>query len=1215
MPKPSNYYDYFRSIIPSQIWQRGSSYANYSIQDWEFDQKSNSVMARIDGSYDIYDTEIQKLNTGFDYNCDCPFEGKICKHVAALAMFLKKKNFRFEQNNSQDIVDVDFNDGTKSIGDIFKLMNIKPTIANYLDDKISKASDLVPKYISTKPTQLTDKEKLLNRLKSFMADRSDDKDWFAGYTTDSVAYNLNITPKKLRLEFWKVKGNGNHQEVSYDTIIRNYNQYGKPSYTTKADFDLIKQLEADDAYTYTYYGRTTLRELNHKQLYTLCSSLNSTGKLFFNSAPATIIKRASLKISFEAKKSQYSPIIIINYGSESEKLDSKKYFIGQKNIKFAFDTVTSSLFVLSNPESFEEWQSMIEDLKQMKTNLDKSDIAEIAKLETGQDHNPKIQLPAEFVVPTIEATSCEPILYLSEKEGQLLIELYFHYSEMNLEVGFVDDERRFLIDQSEVVKNQEIEIESEVLDSTNDVSPSTGTGSFASLKMTDGLNSDITTINSKQNHTQTAENSLVQIVTTEPAKHSNVQTSNLPTVLNIWISRNDRLENIHFHTLQQGFNDQVSSSTRLSGKDFLVNEEAVLFVTELLENLPEHWQVKGKEKLNHHNFFKAIPTLRLSEVNDWLNIEGEIDFGGEVWSIVEIANMVRKNKRFINLKNGGIGVMPKDWLEQHTELFELAEKMGDNLQISKWHLALLEDFAKTNGKATKSWKDQINKSKKWQDIQKLDKPIVNATLRDYQQVGYEWLNFLADNKVGGILADDMGLGKTLQTIAFLSKLYFPDLKKSKVIANSTILNVQTSKRLSASKKVTKPTLAPTLLVLPKTLIFNWQNELAKFAPGLTYTIFYGNTRDKEALKNLDTHLAITTYGTMLKDIHDLKTISWHGLILDESQQIKNPESLSFKALRLINAKFKLALSGTPVENNLEDLWSQMTIVNPGMLGSREFFRSKFALPIQKNKDEDQANKLRNLISPFILRRMKQQVAKELGDKVETTLTVEMTDKQRKLYDKVRFLFKSQIENEFETNNAGAKFKVLEGLTKLRQICCHPQLLDADSKADSAKLELMLETLQDVVKEGHKVLVFSQFTSMLSIVKSKLGQLNIPYSYLDGKTNKREQVVQEFTDNPAIPVFLISLKAGGVGINLTCADYVFIYDPWWNPAVESQAVDRTHRIGQDKTVFVYRFVTKDSVEEKIMELQETKKELVKNIISVDESLLKKLNLADIQKLFG
>jgi superfamily II DNA or RNA helicase len=1206
MSKPSNYYDYFHSIIPFQIWQRGSDLYKTCIQDWEYNLGDQTVEARIEGSYDLYETEICKTVYGFDHNCDCPYDGEICKHVAALVIFLKKQQFSFEYGMAEDnVIDVE---------NSYRKLDLHETeenvIADLMNDKIKRGSDFAPQYSNDKPTQLTDKERLLNRLKSFMADKTDDKDWFAGHTTDSVAYNVNITPKKLRLEFWKVKGNGNHQEVSYDTIIRNYNQYGKPSYITKADFDLIKQLEADDAYSYTYYGRTTLHELNHKQLYTLCSSLNSTGKLFFNSTPATIIKRANLKISFEPKKSEYSPVISINHSGESEKLDSKKYFIGEKNIKFVFDTVTARLFVISNPESFEEWQSMIEDLKQMKTSLDKSDIAEIAKLETGSDHNPKIQLPVEFIVPTIEAISCEPILYLSEKEGQLLVELYFRYGEMNLEVAFVDDERRFLIDQNEIIKNQEREIQ-DLNDVQSEMQPK-------ETVILSGAKDPMDVVSNLNNLEQKDEQIKIQTEINEPSKHSDVQTSKHPNVSNIWISRNDRLENIHFNTLQQGFNDQVSSNTRLTGKDFLVNEEAVLFVTELLESLPEHWQVKGKEKLNHNNFFKAIPTLRLSEVNDWLNIEGEIDFGGEVWSIVEIANMVRKNKRFINLKNGGIGVMPKDWLEQHTELFELAEKMGGNLQISKWHLALLEDFAKINGKATKTWKDQINKSKKWQDIQKLDKPVVNATLRDYQQVGYEWLNFLADNNVGGILADDMGLGKTLQTIAFLNKLYFPDLKKPKAVAksaNPTISNVQTSKRLNLSKKVIQPILAPTLLVLPKTLIFNWQNELAKFAPDLTYTIFYGNTRDKEALKNLDTHLAITTYGTMLKDIHDLKTISWHGLILDESQQIKNPESLSFKALRLINAKFKLALSGTPVENNLEDLWSQMTIVNPGMLGSREFFRSKFALPIQKNKDEDQANKLRNLISPFILRRMKQQVAKELGDKVETTLTVEMTDKQRKLYDKVRFLFKNQIENEFETNNAGAKFKVLEGLTKLRQICCHPQLLDADSKADSAKLELMLETLQDVVKEGHKVLVFSQFTSMLSIVKTKLGELNIPYSYLDGKTNKREQVVQEFTDNPDIPVFLISLKAGGVGINLTCADYVFIYDPWWNPAVESQAVDRTHRIGQDKTVFVYRFVTKDSVEEKIMELQETKKELVKNIISVDESLLKKLNLADIQKLFG
>lgn len=403
--------------------------------------------------------------------------------------------------------------------------------------------------------------------------------------------------------------------------------------------------------------------------------------------------------------------------------------------------------------------------------------------------------------------------------------------------------------------------------------------------------------------------------------------------------------------------------------------------------------------------------------------------------------------------------------------------------------------------------------------------------------------------------------------------------------------------------------------MPKTLIYNWQIELGKFAPDLTFTVMHGVDRETELWAKIDSNLIITTYHTALKDIQEIKKRTWQCVILDESQQIKNPESLIFKAIRIIPAHHRLALSGTPVENNLEYLWSQISFLNPGMLGSREWFRANFVIPIQKNKDLEKSEKLKKVVYPFILRRLKQDVAKELGDKVEQTLYVEMDKKQKSMYDKVRLLFKKQIEEDFENSAAKAKFKVLEGLTKLRQICCHPALLDTATQIESAKMELMLETLDDIVAEGHKVLIFSQFTSMLALIKPELDKRMIKYSYLDGKTDKRQAVVDHFNDTEEQKVFLISLKAGGVGLNLTSADYVFIYDPWWNPAVESQAVDRSHRIGQKNTVFVYRFVVKDSVEEKILTLQESKRELVKNIITVDESIMKKMDKDDIQNLFG
>jgi SNF2 family DNA or RNA helicase len=681
-----------------------------------------------------------------------------------------------------------------------------------------------------------------------------------------------------------------------------------------------------------------------------------------------------------------------------------------------------------------------------------------------------------------------------------------------------------------------------------------------------------------------------------------------------FVQRDKELEKKHFEFLNEIINKNFASNFTLTPINSIGGEEAIFFVTEVIEALVDTtWQVFGQDKLKTNNFKKPFPKLQLESGIDWMSLEAEIDFVSQIIDLEEIAKLIRKGKRFVELKNGEKGLLPQDWIQKHKELFELGEFKNGKLQVSKWHLSLLESFAEVNDtvKNKKEWKTKIKTFFDFEEIKSLPKPNVEAKLRDYQQSGYEWLEFLYSNRMGGILADDMGLGKTLQTIAFLNKLYNSKSNNiAKTKKNYVLNNEEIQKQVRNNKGV-----ETTILIVPKTLIYNWQIELKKFAPKLTYTVMHGSDRETELWSSIKTNLIITTYHTALKDVQEIKKRTWQCVILDESQQIKNPESLIFKAIRTIPSHHRLALSGTPVENNLEDLWSQISFLNPGMLGSRDWFRSNFVIPIQKNKDQEKSEKLKKMVYPFILRRLKQDVAKELGDKVEQTLYVEMDQKQKSMYDKIRLLFKKQIEEDFENSTAKAKFKVLEGLTKLRQICCHPALLDTTTKIESAKMELMLQTLDDIVAEGHKVLIFSQFTSMLALIKPELEKRAIKYSYLDGKTNKRQEEVDYFNNSDENKVFLISLKAGGVGLNLTSADYVFIYDPWWNPAVESQAVDRSHRIGQKNTVFVYRFVVKDSVEEKILTLQESKRELVKNIITVDESIMKKMDKSDIENLFG
>jgi SNF2 family DNA or RNA helicase len=604
--------------------------------------------------------------------------------------------------------------------------------------------------------------------------------------------------------------------------------------------------------------------------------------------------------------------------------------------------------------------------------------------------------------------------------------------------------------------------------------------------------------------------------------------------------------------------------------------DGITLVLDVLKRLIDlGFEVIGQDSLKSYRYVAPTIDIRINSGIDWLEVDGGISFEGNVMTLPEIAKIVKSKNRFIKIGDK-TGVLPEEWMSKHSELFALTEFDGEKMKVSKWHLNLVQDFLKvieTKDYNTKQLNTQLKKLKSITKVKKLPTPSIKTDLRPYQQVGYEWLSFIHKNKLGGILADDMGLGKTIQVIAFLNELYKSKAKK-------------------------------TLIIVPTSLLSNWQNELDKFAPSLNYGIVYGNNRDSEEILSKDHQILITTYGTMLKDLELLKSIHWECVILDEAQQIKNPNSLTYKAVKLLNSDSRVSMTGTPVENGLMDLWSQFSFLNPAMLGSVNFFNEHFV----KDISQGQRDKLTDITSPFILRRVKEDVAKELGDKVENTIYIDFDPAQKQLYDATRTLFIQDMASEKKN-----KFQVLESLTKLRQICCHPQLVDENSVIPSPKLEVAFDKLQEVIAKGHKVLIFSQFTRMLRIFEERLKVAGILYTYLDGKTQNRQHIVDQFQSKDTIQTFLISLKAGGVGLNLTSADYVFIMDPWWNPAAENQATDRTHRIGQNKTVFVYRFVIKDSLEEKILKLQESKKLLIKSIITTETSLLKELKLKDIGNL--
>lgn len=608
----------------------------------------------------------------------------------------------------------------------------------------------------------------------------------------------------------------------------------------------------------------------------------------------------------------------------------------------------------------------------------------------------------------------------------------------------------------------------------------------------------------------------------------------------------------------------------------------------------ENFNVKGMENLKKFRYNTAEPKWEMKAGSgvDWFDLTINVSFGEQNVPLRDLQKAIKSNQKIVLLGDGTFGVLPEEWLQQYGMLMKLSEEKEGKLLVSKMHCVLLDELHSLIDKDTvlQELQEKKNKLREIENLATL--PVskkINAKLRPYQLSGFNWLQVLYELNWGGCLADDMGLGKTLQAICFLQYL------KEK------------------NKKTT------SLVVCPTSLIYNWENELQKFAPALKYYIHYGSSRffSLEHFEKYD--IIITSYGTMRSDIHKLQKHRFEYVILDESQNIKNPDAMVTKAAQLLKAKNRFILSGTPVQNNTFDLYAQMHFLNPGFLGSKEFFKTEFATPIDKYGSKEKSLQLRKLIYPFILRRTKEQVATDLPDKTETILWCEMNKEQRSVYNEYKNYYRHRLMHKIEEDGMGnASFYILEGLLRLRQICDSPALINDKevTTSESIKLEeLLLEILENT--GGHKVLVFSQFTQMLGLIKDAFIENKISHLYLDGSTPaaKRKDLVAQFQNDPEIKTFLISLKAGGVGLNLTAADYVYLIDPWWNPAVEEQAIDRTHRIGQTQKVFAYKMICKDTVEEKILQLQQKKKSLSKELISEEKSFIKKLTKDDVEFLFS
>ena len=625
--------------------------------------------------------------------------------------------------------------------------------------------------------------------------------------------------------------------------------------------------------------------------------------------------------------------------------------------------------------------------------------------------------------------------------------------------------------------------------------------------------------------------------------------------------------------------------------DFLLNKVPLL--------AQDGFEVYGEEKLTTARVNRSTPTIsfNISSGIDWFDVQAVVNFGDLEVALKELRKAMRKRMRYIKLADGSIGEIPEEWFEHYKHLFALAETKGERMRLSRFHLPVIDqslalaDNAHTD-EAFDQGRQRLARMRSMDFTGIHPAPIpqgFQGELRPYQKAGYDWLHFLRDYRFGGCLADDMGLGKTIQALAFTQSLYHGDRE---------------------------PPTAASLLVVPRSLLVNRQREAARFTPKLKVLEYFSSKRVKKFESFEKADLVITTYGVMLRDIEFLHGYTFHYAILDESQAIKNALSQTARAARLLQAEHRLALTGTPIENSTVELWSQFAFLNPGLLGSLEYFKNEFGTPIERQGDQKVAELLRQMVYPFILRRTKDQVAPELPPRSERVLYGDMEPAQRKLYNRTRDYYRGMLLGMIDEGGLNhSRMHVLEGLLRLRQICNHPRLYDKSFRGASGKFDLLFETLETLRAEGHKALVFSQFVGMLSIVRAELDKEGVRYAYLDGSTNDRQAVVDRFQSDPELPLFLISLKAGGQGLNLTAADYVIHIDPWWNPAVEMQASDRTHRIGQDKPVFVFKLITRDSVEEKIVQLQERKRELVDQIITTEASFFKSLTEDDIEVLFS
>jgi len=646
----------------------------------------------------------------------------------------------------------------------------------------------------------------------------------------------------------------------------------------------------------------------------------------------------------------------------------------------------------------------------------------------------------------------------------------------------------------------------------------------------------------------------------------------------LWLTDNglSQLQGSSFQPLKVRLTEETQSASEIM-------YDIVNFINDSSAVLLEHGF--NIDQLLNRTFFTGNIELiqQFSEDRDWFDLKIYVMFDDIRIPFSALRKNILENNRELVLPDGRIAVLPAEWFAKFHDLALISKPVEDHMRLKKSQYSFIENLVKGENRV----EEFIGRAGAG-DFPMEEPPTgILKQLRPYQQRGMSWFMFLHANNFGGCLSDDMGLGKTIQVLAFLLKT-----KQLSAIKNKEAqLDVFNSEAHYTSKT--------TLIVMPLSLVHNWESEIKSTTPDLKYLNYTGLQRRFSPKLFEKNDLVLTTYGTLRNDFEKLSKFPFRFVFLDESQYIKNPESKIFTAVSKLCAEQRFVITGTPVENSLIDLWSQLQFVNPGLLGDLKFFRDHFYQPIEKRGSKSSEKRFRQIINPFILRRTKKEVAKELPELTEKIHYCPMTPEQQEVYERR----KSEIRNYIieSTQKFGAEkayMIILSGLMRLRLLANHPSITEKDYESSSGKFDQVTESIQKVLSGGHKVLIFSQFVKHLSLYAAYLEEQNIPYLMLTGQTNaaNRQSMIKQFQKGYEYPVFLISLKAGGVGLNLTAADFVFLLDPWWNPAVEKQAINRTHRIGQDKKVISYKFITEGTIEEKIIALQEKKQDLFNNFIN-------------------